>query len=118
MLTRDPLFFFLLIIAFVVPGTIANSKKLPNTGYIWLLAFLGLFTGSATWLVAMFWAGWPKQAAAVWVEVLKYVKPWLAKLKKSDDPIAELDELDALLAAGRITKAEYAKLRAKKLGLD
>jgi hypothetical protein len=112
------MFFFLMIILFVIPGAIASSKKLPNSGYIWLLSFLGMFTGGVTWLVSMFWAGWPKQAAVVWAEILKYAKPWLAKLKKSESTTADLDELDALLAAGRITKAEYNKLRAKKLGLD
>jgi hypothetical protein len=99
----------------LVPGLIANRRNHPYKGVIWALSIVGtIFTGLG-WLAALIWALWPQDKS--------FIDPIVGntyaqqRTAGNSNIASKLGELDAMLASGRISQAEYDELRKKALGL-
>jgi hypothetical protein len=99
----------------LIPGLIANKRNHPYKGVIWAISIVGTLVTGVGWIAALIWALWPQDKSLIDPII---GNTYAQQRTAGNSNIAsKLGELDAMLASGRISQAEYDELRKKALGL-
>jgi hypothetical protein len=99
----------------LIPGLIANKRNHPYKGVIWAISIVGTLVTGVGWIAALIWALWPQDKSLIDPII---GNTYAQQRTAGNSNIAsKLGELDAMLAGGRISQAEYEELRKKALGL-